>query len=262
MTRGFGFMATMTETAKVRIGSGEIACLLRKDLRVFILRDRVLLFGIFFLASLQAFFTEEAFFWLGVLLAGSLAAYVPVIEWIQETDPMLHSLPVRRTAVVTARYLSALFAGVVACISWISAGLLLRTFLDPTRGDPVLWMSPEGLLTYSLAVSVSLALFLPLYFRFGLGRGISVFLVLGGFLLASLVALAGAGTGGEGGTLSGPAARPAFVTPAVLFRERASELMASLGPVSVLALVLAGAGVLLFLSALLSTRWLQGRDIG
>lgn len=37
-------------------------------------------------------------------LALVLSTYVPVIEWYQETDPMLHSLPLGRGTVVVARY--------------------------------------------------------------------------------------------------------------------------------------------------------------
>ena len=68
---------------------------------------------------------QEAFFWLGIALAGLLSLYVPTMEWHQETDRMLSSLPVRRATMVFSRYLSSIVACGFAAIAWISTGRLL-----------------------------------------------------------------------------------------------------------------------------------------
>ena len=80
-----------------------VATLLRKERFVFRPQDRFLVFGIFFLPALQAVAIDEFYFILGIAFTATLAIWVPVIEWYQEADQMLHSLPVRRDAVVVAR---------------------------------------------------------------------------------------------------------------------------------------------------------------
>ena len=242
-------------------GSREIACLLRKDLGVFIPRDRILVFGIFFLASLQAVFHEEAFFWLGVMLAGALATYIPVIEWNQETDPMLHSLPVRRVTVVLARYMSSLVAGLFAGVAWISVGSLLRPLLNPGQATPAMWMTLDGILTFLVASCRMMALFLPLDFKLGLGRGLTVFFPLSLILFAGLFMLTGVGSGREGG-LAGSGGIPLGIPrPSSLIRTGISDMVAAMGPVGAVSVVLLGLAAALSFSAWLSTHSLQRRDI-
>jgi len=247
-------MTTRTDSPGVAAPRAPLVQLLRNEWTVFTLRDRFFILGVFFLASLQAVPVDEAFFVLGVVLAGALSFYVPVIEWYQETDPMLHSLPLRRGSVVVGRYIVALLAGGIAGIAWTTTGRLLLPILDAGRTTPAMWMTIEGGLTFLIAVGLLVSLFFPLYFRFGMGKGALA------FLGASLGLLAlGYGTA----DLAGGPAQPGtlgLIPPSALIGARVVSLMGSLGPAGTLTVVLVGVALIYGASLRLSQRWFEGRE--
>jgi hypothetical protein len=239
-----------------RPGSGVTTLLqfIRKERTVFTRRDRVYVLGVFFLASLQTVTADEAFFVLGLALAGALAVYVPIIEWYQGTDPMLHSLPIRRGTVVLARYLLAVSAGGVAGILWVTTGRLLLPILDAGRATPAIWMTVEGVITFFVFVGLLVALFFPVYFRLGMGRGSMVFLGLSAALLAIGYATAGlAGGPARAGILG-------IAPPSALVLSRVSALVGSLGVAGTLTLILIGLSVVFAVSLKLSQRWFERRE--
>jgi len=240
-------MTARAESALPRWDFHGISGLLRKDWAVFIPRDRVLVTLIYLLAHPMVLPHEEAFFWLGIGLTGALALYVPIMEWHQETDRMLSSLPVRRATVVISRYISSLIACGVAGVAWISAGHLLAplldTLLDGGRAMPGMWTTFEGILTFFAMAGLLIALFLPLYFWFGMGRGVIVYLGMSFvlFVLASLPA--------------------GVVMPRAAVQGWISAMTASVGPGWVLFLILVGIGAAMALSGRLSVRWFERRDL-
>ena len=240
-------MTARAESALPRWDFHGISGLLRKDWAVFIPRDRFLVTLIYLLAHPMVLPAEEIFFWLGIGLAGALALYVPIMEWHQETDRMLSSLPVRRATVVFSRYLSSVIACGVAGVAWISTGHflapLLGNLLDGGRATPGMWTTFEGILTFFTMSGLLVALFLPLYFRLGLGRGAIAFLpmVFALFVLASITS----------GTFM----------PGTALKGSVSDLLAAVGPWSSLILILAILGALLTLSARLAARWFKRRDL-
>ena len=247
-------MTTPTDFPGTSVTPAPLIRLLRKEWAVFSLRNRVLILGVFFLASLQAVPADEAFFLLSLALAAALSLCVPTIEWYQETDPMLHSLPLRRESVVVARYLVALIAGGLAGIAWTTTGRLLLPILDAGRTNPAMWMTIEGGLTFLIAVGLFVSLFFPLYFRFGMGKGAMA------FLGASLGLLAlGYGTAHLAG---GPAPSGALglIPPSALIGARVGALMGSLGPAGTLTVVLLGIALIFGASLRLSQRWFGGRE--
>jgi hypothetical protein len=221
---------------------------------VFWFRGPLFLFGVDVFASLQTVFVDEAFFLLNVALAGGLALYVPVIEWYQESDKMLHSLPISRSAVVITRYVIAVMAGGIAGLAWTATGRLLLPFLDAQRATPAMWMTLDGILTFIVCTGLLFALFLPLYFRLGMGKGAL------GFMASSLILLAiGYGTRGLGVGSGGHGTLP-FPAPSGLIRMRISELLAGMGVAGTLTTVLLGTALLLGLSLRLSQRWYGRRE--
>jgi hypothetical protein len=224
-----------------------IAGLLRKDLAVFILRDRLLVALVYLLAHPMVFPSEEAFFWLGICLAVALVLYIPIIEWHQETDRMLSSLPVRRATVVYSRYLSSILATLVAGMAWVSTGILLAPFfgslLDPGHSMLQIWTTFEGIMGFFSVAVLLLCLFLPLHFRFGLGRAATLFvgLCLGLFAIVSLSV--------------------GLVSPGELVRSFLSSLAASVGPGLTLFLVLGGLGAVVAASSGASVKWFERRDL-
>lgn len=148
--------------------------LLARDLRV-VMWDLWLLAAIYALVSITAARHAPAFFMLGVALAAVLVAVVPAMEGMFDADRFLCSLPVSRATLVLGRYLSALVATALGLVVWMgSAALLAARF---TAADPGLarWVSVDGAVAYCVTVIGLTAIFLPCYFRFGLGKGAAVF---------------------------------------------------------------------------------------
>ena len=247
-------MTTQSDSSGAMAASAPLIQLLRKEWAVFTLRDRVFVFGVFLLVALQAVPIDEAFFLFSLALAGALSTYVPVIEWYQETDPMLHSLPLGRGTVVVARYVVTLVAGSVAGIAWTATGRFLLPILDAGRTTPAMWMTLEGGLTFLIAVGLLVSLFFPLYFRFGMGRGAVTFMGMSLGLLAL-----GYGTADLAG---GPAqAGPVgLIPPSSLIGARVAALLGSLGPAGTLTVVLVGIALVYGASLKLSRRWFERRE--
>jgi hypothetical protein len=207
--------------------------LLLKDLRV--ARTYLwLIIAVFLLASLQSLPVDEAFFWLAVCLAAALVAVVPVVEWHLDADGLISSLPVRRSTIVAARHVAAALAGVVALAAWIGTGYLLTPLLDAARTTAPMWSTFDGVLTFITVVGGLTAIFLPLYFHFGVGRGAAAF----GFVC--LVLLAGAGA--------------PMTAPAQLLRGMLSALGSAVGARWTLVLVMVGVA-----TAFAGSTWVAGR---
>lgn len=236
-------MAVQTERAvQTRLPSG-VRGLLRKDLAVFRVRDRFLVALVYLLGHPTVLPHQEAFFWLGIALVGALALYVPTIEWHQETDRMLSSLPVSRAKVVFSRYLSSLVACAVGAGAWVSTGYLLGPLLAAGRSTPGMWTTFPGITAFVGMAVLMISLFLPLYFRFGLGLGAIAFfaLCLGLYVLASIP--------------SGP------VVPGEAVASWIKGMAESIGPGWVLFLTLAGLGVVVAASGRVSAGVFEKRDL-
>jgi len=227
---------------------------LRKEWLVFSHRGPLFVFGIYILASLQVFRVEEAFFLTSVVLAGTLALWVPFVEWFQEADPMLHSLPVSRTVIVIGRYLTAILACGVAGLAWSATGRLLLPLLDPGRAGPPLWTTLGGILTYFLSAGLLFALFFPLYFRFGLGKGAVAFLAVSLTLLGMGYGTAGLAGGGA------PSRTLGIGGPSTLIRLQVTALLENMGVAGALTLILLGSGGVLAISLFLSRFWYARRE--
>jgi hypothetical protein len=140
---------------------------------------------LYLLTSVTAARAEEALFWLSIGFTVGLWVVPAVIDWHVDADRFVCSLPVDRATVVWARVAWMVGAAAAGAVSWAAMGLLWRTVpvdLGQSPGIPM-WQSAEGFLAFG-AVAASLAvLFLPCYYRFGIGKGSAVF----GFLALALV---------------------------------------------------------------------------
>jgi ABC-type transport system involved in multi-copper enzyme maturation permease subunit len=170
------------------------------------------------------------------LIFTSLMAFGSLgIEETQGTEPTWCSLPVDRSQIVLARYSTTLLA------------ILLGLGLSWAIHSGSLGLAAQSLSFFMLTVTASL--FLPCYFRLGIGKGIMVFAVI---MLGILMSFAAAGallsymTHGsalpDGQSI---AAAEAWLEPLVPFVA-----------IGLLTLALAAAGV----SAFLSVRWYSARD--
>lgn len=234
--------------------------MLRKERVVFDLRGRVAVFGIFLLAALQVVSVDEVYLLLGVALAATLAVYVPAVEWFQETDTMLYSLPVDRETVVVARYLVVVITGTLAGVVWNGAGRILLPILAAGREDPAIWMTLEGGLTFALAVGLMAALFFPLYFSFGMGRGAIAFLGMSVVILA-LAYVTSDLAWGPATEHTAPGTHLAVVLPSALIRSRVSALLSGLGVAGTLTVVLVVLALVFYASIRISQYGLRRREI-
>ena len=125
-------------------------------------------------------FSPQAFFAVNVALAWAFTLILLIIEWTQDADRFLGSLPVSREDMVRARYAEVLGAAVGATILYAVYGRVLLVFaterlLERWPGAPG-WASGEGLLAFFLTVWLVSVAYLPFYFRSGLGKGTWLFL--------------------------------------------------------------------------------------
>ncbi len=123
----------------------------------------------------------------GTLAVYGLLAVTLIYEDQGRTETLYASLPLKRRTIVRGRYLlSGLILLGGGAVIFGSAALILASLKAPAYGkalSPLL--SAEGIAGYFLATVFLLSSFLPLYYRFGLGRGnLLYFSGLFAFLLA------------------------------------------------------------------------------
>jgi hypothetical protein len=139
-------------------------------------------------------FSPQAFFAMNVALAWAFTVILLAIDWTQDADRFVGSLPVSREDVVRARYGEVLGAAVGATILYMLYGRVLFVFATQrllerwpgARG----WETAEGLLAFFLTVWLVSIVFLPFLFRWGLGKGSWLFLVCMAPVIVGTAALA------------------------------------------------------------------------
>lgn len=130
------------------------------------------------------------FFAVNAALAWAFTVILLVVDWLQEADRYVLSLPVSRRLVVEARYAGALGAAVGATILYAVYGRVLFALatdrLLQRWPDAPGWESAAGLLGFFLVVWLVSIAYLPFSFGWGLGKGTWLF-------LASVLPLVAAG---------------------------------------------------------------------
>lgn len=189
-----------------------------------------------------------------------LAMGATLIEDRSDADVFLLSLPVNRQTVVCARYLSALLGLVTGLLTSVAWGRALAAVIGPGEGG-LPRVTFGGLAAALLVLTVVLSLYFPLYFRFGLVKGVVVLLAVGlGLVLCGSVAwqlLAELAPPGESGFLPELLRRPAGS-----FLDGIGQVLQGLGArtfSSALLVVLVGG--LAAASLKLSVVWYRRRDL-
>ena len=145
-------------------------------------------------ASVGPFILPAALFFSAVLASGSIA-----LEEAQRTETLWNSLPVSRAQVVFARYLTVHLGILVGLgLSWAvgqvvgrlmaSSGTAGSAVATATAGvaavatsavDPAPFASPTALAPIFVVLTLTAALYLPFYFRWGAGRGAIILSAVG-----------------------------------------------------------------------------------
>jgi hypothetical protein len=209
------------------------------------------------LAALQVSRSGAGFFWANVTCAAFILVAVSMLEWKNEADPFVHSLPVTRAAVVRGRYLTAVAIGVLSLLTAAAVGtargvgLLMRGMPWPR------WVAGDMALAFLLAFAVVAAIYLPCYFRWGFGRGnvAAALVVAGGILISSAVGSSAAGMPerSAGGTAYG-------IVPAGLIPQGVARLIEQAGPAAGAFLVLGAVAGTLWVSSKVAERAYEGRE--
>jgi hypothetical protein len=125
-------------------------------------------------ASVGAFILPAALFFSALLASGSI-----VLEETQRTETLWNSLPVSRSQVVFARYLTVLLAILLGLgIAW-AVGQVVGRLLAPGAANPAPFTSPVALAPIFVVLIFTAALYLPFYFRWGAGRGAVILSAVG-----------------------------------------------------------------------------------
>ncbi|MCX6564902.1 MAG: ABC-2 transporter permease [Candidatus Aminicenantes bacterium] len=143
------------------------------------------------LYALQPYFSAGFIMAAGGVVVIAGLAIVFFLEDRDKTEILTLSLPVKRSAIVGARHLlGALFLAVCGGIVFgviAPLGTVIRSRSDAAGLSRLL--SIEAAVLFFVITLFFLALYLPLYHRFGFGRGTIVFLIAG----IALVSLGAAG---------------------------------------------------------------------
>jgi len=216
------------------------------------------------LYSIQAFLNPELYFWMNLAAALAWTVAVTAIEWHLDADHVVASLPVTRTAIVSARYASAIGglavgAALFVLYGHVTMGVATERVAAHWQGSPS-WATVDGVVAFLSIGFVAVAAFLPFFFRWGLPAGASLFAASAVvFVLAgTVVSRALSGTTPAGELLAG-------ITGSLSWSEAVRgwlvALSTSWGPWAAAPMVLAGAAALGAASVRLSVRFYQARDL-
>lgn len=173
-----------------------ILALVRKDFKIirrylWIAIPVFLSYGAMFVVTTRSYLLACGIF-------SAAAAISPMwIETVMKSDLLVCSLPVSRTQIVAGRYVSCLVFILVGAAGTLLYGLLLDRLFDQAsfgaNADLPAFISRIGM------AFVGLSLFLPFFFRLGLGKGIVAFalgvasIVCAGIVTSVVIHLARAG---------------------------------------------------------------------
>ncbi|MBN2198370.1 MAG: ABC-2 transporter permease [Candidatus Aminicenantes bacterium] len=219
---------------------------------------------ILYLLSISTFVQVNLVYLLvNMVIAFILVLAVPIVEDTQRLEPFLCSLPLKRRQVVGARYLSAGMILLASLAIMETAAPLFSAVFEIEGARPGILLSPAGALSFLLPMIVFLSLFLPLYFRLGLGKALSilpiVILALSAFF-GAVIRLA-AWLIHEPWTAIFPLDAEIGVVPYKPFLPLASRLTNSLGTPAGWALILLAGGVIVALSLRVSIRCYEKKDL-
>jgi hypothetical protein len=150
--------------------------LLLKDLRMagtflWIIVPAFLLYGAQFLAVGDGYYLSS------IVITAFLSVAITAVDWKYEMDRFICSLPVDRRRFVQERYLLAAgvtFAGYLLTTAYALA--VARLF--PVRDQASELASWAGVGTFVVSVVLIFSVYYPCYFRWGLGRGFTIFALI------------------------------------------------------------------------------------
>jgi hypothetical protein len=205
---------------------------------------------LYVVTALQVSRVGAGFFWVNVTCASLLLVAVSMLDWKNEAEPFVHSLPVTRAMVVRARYLTAVVVGLLSLGIGSAIGSA-RGISLVMRAEPwPRWMAGDVGLAFVLVFAFIASVYLPCYYRWGFGKGnVAAALVLAAASIATdIVGPAVSGAGAPGSRLFYEGVPRGQVTQGV------ARLADRYGMAAAGLIVLGLAAVLLWVSAQVAAR--------
>jgi hypothetical protein len=208
-------------------------------------------------AALQVSRSGGAFFWANVTCAAFILVGMSMLDWKNEAEPFVHSLPVTRAMAVRGRYVTAAAIGLLSLLVAAAVGAARGLGLATRGAAWPRWVSGDMALAFVLAFAVVAAIYLPCYFRWGFGKGnVAAALVLAsGIVVSGLIGPAATGLP----VLAAGGAAHSGVPPGRI-PQGIAGLVDRVGLASSVVIVLALAAGLLAVSAQLSIRAYARRE--
>ena len=118
------------------------------------------------------------FIFVNAVLTFSMVFSILIIDDKYRVEPFFISLPLKRRKVVYARYLSSGFIIFLGLLFYFFTSFLLDSFIPIDIVDFMPLISPEGASVFLILVVLLTLIFLPMYFRLGLGKALLFFPVV------------------------------------------------------------------------------------
>lgn len=217
--------------------------------------------AVYFLYSIQTVWRNIMLMALGAGLILGCLIITLILEDRNKTEALYGSLPVKRSTIVKGRYLLAGFLTVAGGAVIFLSLILMNAFLKTQRPAPGLkaLLTLESGVGFVVSVSLVTVFYLPLYFRFGFGRGSAIFAAASvglALVLGILERLAGRWFGFHGSLFG-----PEFLKDlggAIL--GAIGQARAALGPPLFIASILLGLSIMIFFSVRISVRFYGERE--
>jgi hypothetical protein len=238
--------------------------ILRKDLRItkIFWGPAVFSYAVFMLVFFE---NTAAFAAAGIGLAFTVNVLILTLDDRARAEVLFAALPGTRASIVAGRYLAWGFVGAVGLLLFLGSTAALLAGLGAKARHLAPLLSARGAALNAAGAALAGIVFLPLFFRFGLGRGLWIFwagivalTVI--FALASPLVVPGVRSSAGAGLLS-QTPTGLFGRPFEAFGRAALAAGRSLGRPAPAMLFLAGLAALAVLSLRLSVRAYQRRDL-
>jgi ABC-2 type transport system permease protein len=130
----------------------------------------------FFFILLNIFvFSEFLFLTVGIILTFVMVISIPLIEDKYRTEQIISSLPVSKRSIVLSRYVSSFLITGFGMILYFVSSLLYSSIFKDNTADLKSMVSLQGGAVFLLFSLLLVALFLPFYFKLGIGKALLIF---------------------------------------------------------------------------------------
>jgi len=176
------------------------------------------------------------------------------LDSLYKADIEYSSLPVKRSTIVYARYVSSSLSVIAGLILTIIIGFVFKQFFTAADKGFELLMTIRGLISFILIVTLPISYLLPFIFKFGFGKGLWVASSISMMIVILILIVKSISSFLKGYQLF----NEAFFSKLL---NEILEIIKILGKTGVLAVIFFIIGTLVLISIKLSVRFYSKRDL-